>query len=114
MSAWPDIDPQILRLIIDGGEELVRVLWHALSGDKPIEKERLDKIRRRAQEAFLQKLQDELEQEAAAANLAVQLAKLGPPQQHVLDAFDKIDNPTVPKLDLDMEQVTDFDKPEGK
>jgi hypothetical protein len=108
MSGWPEIDPQILRLFIDGGEELVRFLWHALQGDTSSDdaKAKIDKIRRRAQEAYVRAMQDELEQQAAVTNLALQLSKLGPPQQHVLDSFDKID-PAFPKLNeiLDIEEI---------
>jgi hypothetical protein len=114
MPAWPDIDPQILRLLIDGGEELIRTLWHAFTGDG-IDQKKLDAIRRKGQEGFAKAIQDEIEQQAQVANLALQLAKLGPLAERVLDAFNAAEHSTMPKLNeiLNIEEIKDFEKPEG-
>lgn len=110
--SWPNIDPQLLTLFLDGGEELARWAWHHLNGDSSSAdaKKKIDAIRRKGIEAFVKAMQDETEQQAQVANLAIQLAKLGPLAEHVLAACDHVDG-SIPKLGLDIEEVALGDLP---
>lgn len=105
--SWPKIDPQILALLLDGGEELAGWAWHKLTGDATDDraKKAIESLRSKGAAGFIKAMQDELEAQAAIYNLEMQLLKLGPLTEHVLDAFTTIDNPTVPVLGLPIEIV---------
>jgi len=111
---WPDLDPQIVALVLDGAEELAIWAWHKLTGETDSDKARkaIDAIRAKGAAAQIRAQQEELEAQAALLNLSTQLAKLGPLAEHVLDAFVPKGN-MIPPLGLDIEQVDELD-PESK
>lgn len=107
---WPDLDPQIVALVLDGAEELAVWAWHKLTGETDSDKARkaIDAIRAKGAAAQIRAQQEELEAQAAAINMTAQLAKLGPLTEHVLDAFVPKGD-MIPQLGLNIEQVTEFD-----
>jgi hypothetical protein len=111
VSWLTDIEPALIRLLMDAGEEAGEWLAAKFTGaDAPSGSDMAKAIGKRFLEGGLESARIEANNRAALAGLPMQLEALEDAASDVYSAFDPPAHPDVPPLDLPIE----WDTPDGK
>ncbi len=101
------LDPRIVAVVLDAAKEVAAFLWSKLtdSSTKP-SKDALKAIERRAVEALLDEAKSAAILQATIAGIAIDLTRINLGIADVLAAFDAPTHPTVPVLNIELEEVS--------